>query len=283
VTGTDEFDIPAYFSPVGVKIYVAAPGLNIQSTTIGDTYGVLSGTSQAAPHITGIAALYLASGIQDLNNNGFVNDEIIKKIKDYAIDLGDPGFDNNTGYGLANAAPCPDYLGLTCSSGIGACEASGTYICTENGSGTECDAVIGLPGLEGPKNNPTCNDSIDNDCDGKTDLNDSGCNYCPDADSDGYAVCDDECTSIENFTCGGSNGSMPCGDCNDNDASINPDASEVCDTIDNDCNGIIDMDNETCRPVCPDNDADGFAECDITCKQKVITSCGSSSLQPCDD
>ena len=172
---------------------------------------------------------------------------------------------------------------MTCSSGIGACEASGTYICTEDGSGTECNAEIGLPGIESPREDHTCNDSIDNDCDGKTDLNDSSCYYCPDADSDGYAACDDECITIENFTCGGSNGYMPCGDCNDNDAAINPSATELCDDIDNNCNAIVDIDNENCIPYCPDNDDDGFAECDATCQQLVIASCGSSSLQSCGD
>jgi subtilisin len=107
VTGTDKFDTPAYFSPIGPELDVAAPGLNIQSTTAGNSYKLLSGTSQAAPHVTGIAALYLASGIQDQNENGFINDEIINKIKNYALDLGDPGFDNETGYGLVSAI-CPD-------------------------------------------------------------------------------------------------------------------------------------------------------------------------------
>jgi subtilisin len=107
VTGTDLDDISAYFSPVGVEIYVAAPGLDIQSTTEGDSYNVLSGTSQAAPHITGVAALFLASGVQDQNENGFINDEIIDKIKNYALDLGNPGFDNIYGYGRVSAV-CPD-------------------------------------------------------------------------------------------------------------------------------------------------------------------------------
>jgi hypothetical protein len=34
--------------------------------------------------------------------------------------------------------------------------------------------------------------------------------------------------------------SASCGDCNDNDASVNPLALEVCDGVDNDCNGLVD-------------------------------------------
>jgi hypothetical protein len=54
-----------------------------------------------------VAALFLAAGIQDQNENGFINDEIINKIKNYALDLGDPGFDNIYGYGRVSAV-CPD-------------------------------------------------------------------------------------------------------------------------------------------------------------------------------
>jgi subtilisin family serine protease len=39
---------------------LAAPGSLIQSTFPGGTYGILSGTSMATPHVTGAAALYAA-------------------------------------------------------------------------------------------------------------------------------------------------------------------------------------------------------------------------------
>ncbi|MCL1819487.1 MAG: S8 family serine peptidase [Oscillospiraceae bacterium] len=48
----------APFSNYGaVSVDIAAPGINILSTTLNGTYGYKSGTSMAAPHVTGAAAL----------------------------------------------------------------------------------------------------------------------------------------------------------------------------------------------------------------------------------
>jgi hypothetical protein len=55
-------------------------------------------------------------------------------------------------------------VGQVCTVGVGACEASGTYVCSAGGGGTECNAVPGEPGEE------VC-DEVDNDCDGDTDEN----------------------------------------------------------------------------------------------------------------
>lgn len=47
-------------SSTGAAIDVAAPGVNIKSTWMGDGYNTISGTSMASPHVAGAAALYIA-------------------------------------------------------------------------------------------------------------------------------------------------------------------------------------------------------------------------------
>jgi len=94
-----------------------------------------------------------------------------------------------------------------------------------------------------------CTDSIDNDCDGLVDAQDPDAVDCTqpcfDNDGDNYFV--------DGGTCG------PV-DCDDNNASINPGETEVCDDgIDNDCDGSID---EGCNidTACPDVDGDGYPD-----------------------
>ena len=74
-------------------------------------------------------------------------------------------------------------LGTRCTVGTGACEASGTMVCTADARGTECSATEGSPGTE------VCN-GIDDDCDGATDEADAtdATVYYADCDRDGYAA-----------------------------------------------------------------------------------------------
>lgn len=60
-------------------------------------YYFLNGTSMATPHVSGIAALLLSL------NPSLTPDQIRTIITETAEDIGEPGFDNETGWGLVNA------------------------------------------------------------------------------------------------------------------------------------------------------------------------------------
>ena len=94
-----------------------------------------------------------------------------------------------------------------------------------------------------------CEDGIDNDCDGDID---EGCQtWYRDDDSDTYGT-DTDATVTVSDPGGYTNRD---GDCDDTDASINPAAKEICDGVDNDCDGIVD---ERCTVWYEDLDGDGY-------------------------
>ena len=62
VAATDANDLRATFSNYGAtSVDLGAPGVSILSTTPANTYSSFSGTSMATPHVSGVAALALAS------------------------------------------------------------------------------------------------------------------------------------------------------------------------------------------------------------------------------
>ena len=102
-----------------------------------------------------------------------------------------------------------------------------------------------------PAATENCSTPDDDDCDGSTDaIGAVGCtNYYYDNDGDGVGTSAYECRCAPN----GKYNAVETGDCNDNDPTQSKGgAAEVCDGIDNNCNGVVD---ETC-----DKDGDGYCD-----------------------
>ncbi len=107
VAATDSNDEKAYFTNWGSGVDVSAPGvdilsLNASGTTkgfkVGDKYTRLSGTSMAAPHVAGVAALITSCHPE------FSSDQVSMVIQASTIDVNYPGFDYYTGYGRIDAS-----------------------------------------------------------------------------------------------------------------------------------------------------------------------------------
>jgi subtilisin len=82
----------AYFSNFGPAVKIAAPGVDILSTLNGTDYGVDSGTSMAAPHVTGAAALFNAEH-PDASPQEIMNMTLSTSSKpDTKCDGGPPGY-----------------------------------------------------------------------------------------------------------------------------------------------------------------------------------------------
>lgn len=95
VAATDSANTRASWSSYGPAVDVSAPGVSIYSTYKGTGYATMSGTSMAAPHVAGAAALLL--------NAGVAASDVQARLQNTASDLGSAGYDTYYGFGLINA------------------------------------------------------------------------------------------------------------------------------------------------------------------------------------
>ncbi|MSQ02840.1 MAG: hypothetical protein EXR71_13270, partial [Myxococcales bacterium] len=122
-------------------------------------------------------------------------------------------------------------------------------------------------------------DLIDNDCDGAVD-EDVQTTYYQDVDADTYGD-----ATVTTLAC-----SVPVGysadmtDCDDNEAAVNPSATEMCDGIDNNCDGVID--EETAADATTwyaDADTDGYGDINFPDVECTVPTGYVADNTDCDD
>jgi len=97
VSFVDQQNVPGSRSQSGAYIDIAAPGVSILSTALGD-YGFSTGSSMAAAYVSGAAALLFAA------QPGLSVAQVREILLQSATDIGAPGRDDLTGNGLLNVA-----------------------------------------------------------------------------------------------------------------------------------------------------------------------------------
>ena len=144
--------------------------------------------------------------------NGVVDDDGSAGCEVYMAD------EDGDGYGVATNVSC-------------LCAPSDPYTATKDG---DCDDAD--PDAH-PGKKEACN-GTDDDCDGETDEGAAlGCMpYHLDVDGDGYGVDETQCACEP----GEPFGAAVDGDCDDAEEAIHPSAEELCNGIDDDCDGVTD-------------------------------------------
>ncbi|MBK7965340.1 MAG: putative metal-binding motif-containing protein [Bacteroidetes bacterium] len=202
----------------------------------GDGFGAGAATSSCSPIVGSVlvdgdcddnnaavnpGATEICNGIDD-DCNGLSDDGLV--FLDYYVDADGDGF----GAGLATSS---------CNPIIGSVLVDGD--CDDNNAAVN------------PSATEICN-GIDDDCNGLSDDGLVFLDYYVDADGDGFGA------GVATSSCNPIVGSVLVdGDCDDNNAAVNPSATEICNGIDDDCNGLSD-DGLVFLDYYVDADGDGF-------------------------
>jgi thermitase len=160
VGALDSSNNRAYFSNYGTGVDIAAPGVNILSTILGGSYGNMSGTSMAAPFVSGVAALVLSANPGFEGNPNAVIDRVLDAATPLDVSLG-------MGRGVVQAALAVDGVGPVSRFAVSPASPngangwytnpsvaatisveetnSGLHSLTVNGSDVSADLIFGLP------------------------------------------------------------------------------------------------------------------------------------------
>ncbi len=167
------------------------------------------------------------------------------------------GLDDDCGGNIDNGLLFQDWYTDDDQDGFGNA-LDGVYVCdTPAGrvlDNTDCNDAISTVHPNGVE---ACN-NLDDDCNGSVDDNLVFTDWFSDDDGDGYGNEADTLNTCEASPPG--RVTVP-GDCVDSDAAIHPTATELCNEVDDDCNGTVD-DNLTLVAWYSDADDDGYGNPD---------------------
>jgi len=155
----------------------------------------------------------------------------------------------------------------------------GQSLCANPGAGYTTqpgDCHDGNPDIN-PGEAEVC-DGIDNNCNGMSDEGLIFITYYPDGDGDGYGI-----TGLGQSLCAnpGAGYTTQPGDCHDGNADINPGEAEVCDGIDNNCNGMID--EGVLTTYFQDLDGDGFGDPSVSTQSCMTPANYADNNLDCND
>ena len=171
----------------------------------------------------------------------------------------------------AGSEGCVSYFADGDSDGFGGtglapkclCAASGNYVALVAGDCNDGDAKI-FPGTT-----ESCN-GVDDNCDSVTDpVNSAGCQtWYVDADADGYGGAGTQCACTKD----GNYSTLLAGDCDDGKPGVHPNAAEICNGYDDNCDGSIDEGASGGATYYADSDGDGYGNAGaavVACAQPV--------------
>ena len=168
------------------------------------------------------------------------------------------GVDNNCSGDESDVAGWTEYYADTdgdgfgdAGSALGACDGQPAGYVTDS---TDCDDN---ESAMYPGNTEVC-DGLDNDCNGLLDDGQPTTDWYVDLDADGFG---NDGNVVNQFCSPGSDWVEQGGDCDDGLANVNPSAEEVCDGLDNDCDDLTDLDDDSLvdgQVGYEDGDGDGY-------------------------
>jgi hypothetical protein len=221
-----------------------------------------------------------SGAVVDADNDGYDSTEDCAEtdaaVNPGATELCD-GIDNNCVDGIDEGLTTPYYAdtdGDTYGAGttVDACIAPKGYV--ENADDCDDATAAAYPG-----GTEVC-DGIDNDCAGGIDDGVTTPFYADvDGDSYGAGTAIDACAPPKGFVDNAD-------DCDDTTAAANPYGTEVCDTIDNDCDGAVDDDDSGVMggtTFWEDADGDGYGDSHVSTTACEMPSGYADNADDCDD